>query len=139
MELATPLGYTWPDMLRMAFAAMLAILFLQSSLDKIINWKGEKAYLTSHFAKSFLKELVPVLLPVITVIELSAGSFSLFGFFTVLLGYGQVAGLLGALLGTKAIVLLFFGQRVSKDYAGAASLIPYFLLCAGGIYVFSAI
>lgn len=139
MELVTSLGYTWPDMLRLAFAAMLAILFLQSSLDKIINWKGEKAYLTSHFAKSFLKDLVPVLLPVITVIELSAGAFALIGFFTVLLGYGQAAGLLGALLGAKAIVLLFFGQRVAKDYAGAASLIPYFLLCAGGIYVFSAI
>ena len=34
-----------------------------------------------------------------------------------------------------AITLLFFGQRVAKDYAGAASLVPYFLLCAGGMWV----
>jgi hypothetical protein len=31
---------------------------------------------------------------------------------------------------------LFFGQRMAKDYAGAASLIPYFLLCAAGLYCF---
>jgi diacylglycerol kinase len=24
--------------------------------------------------------------------------------------------------------MLFFGQRVAKDYAGAASLVPYFIL-----------
>jgi hypothetical protein len=30
---------------------------------------------------------------------------------------------------------LFFGQRVSKDYAGAAALVPYFLLALSGIYL----
>jgi hypothetical protein len=30
---------------------------------------------------------------------------------------------------------LFFGQRVSKDYAGAAVLVPYFLLALSGIYL----
>jgi hypothetical protein len=40
------------------------------------------------------------------------------------------------MLGALAIILLFFGQRVAKDYAGAASLVPYFLLCAGGMWVY---
>jgi uncharacterized membrane protein YphA (DoxX/SURF4 family) len=138
MELVTSNGPSGMDLLRLAFASMLAILFLQSSMDKIINWKGEQAYLTGHFAKSPLKGTVPLLLPVVTIIELSAGSCSLIGFFTLLLGHGTTTGLLGMLLGTKAIVLLFFGQRIAKDYAGAASLIPYFLMCAAGIYVFAA-
>lgn len=136
MDLVMSYGAT--GVLRMAFAAMLATLFLQSSLDKLFNWKGEKEFLTGHFAKSILKGTVPLLLPVITTIELGAGACSAIGFFCVLFGCGPTIGLLGMLLGTKAIFLLFVGQRVAKDYAGAASLVPYFLLCAGGTWVFMA-
>lgn len=130
------MSYGAVSVLRMAFSAMLAVLFLQSSLDKLFNWKGEKEFLTGHFAKSILKGTVPLLLPVITFLEFCAGACSAVGFFCVLFGCGSTVGLVGALLGTKAIFLLFFGQRVAKDYAGAASLIPYFLMCAGGVYVF---
>jgi hypothetical protein len=31
--------------------------------------------------------------------------------------------------------MLFLGQRLAKDYAGAASLVPYFVLCAGALLV----
>jgi hypothetical protein len=37
----------------------------------------------------------------------------------------------GAQLAALNIVMLFFGQRLAKDYAGAASLVPYFILSAG--------
>jgi hypothetical protein len=30
---------------------------------------------------------------------------------------------------------LFFGQRLAKDYPGAATLVPYFLLSLVAIYV----
>lgn len=131
-----PLANTPMILLRLAFCSMVAILFLQSSLDKLFNWKGEKEYLTGHFAKSPLKGTVPLLLPVIIIIELLAGGFSAAGFFQVLLMRGTVLGFLGMCFGTAAIVMLFFGQRVAKDYAGAASLIPYFLMCAAGMWVF---
>jgi hypothetical protein len=29
--------------------------------------------------------------------------------------------------------MLFFGQRVAKDYVGAAVLVPYFILCVGAV------
>jgi len=32
---------------------------------------------------------------------------------------------LGALLAVTAILMLVFGQRLAKDYAGAAALVPY--------------
>ena len=130
-------GLTQTSVLQMAFSAMTAVLFLQSGLDKVLDWKGEKEWLTGHFAKSILKGTVPILLPVITLIELGAGVFSAFGFFCVLFGYGSSLGLLGMLLGTASLIMLFFGQRVAKDYAGAAALVPYFLMCAVGVYVFS--
>ena len=34
-----------------------------------------------------------------------------------------------------AIIALFFGQRVAKEYAGAAVLVPYFLLTLVAIYL----
>jgi hypothetical protein len=33
------------------------------------------------------------------------------------------------------IVALFFGQRMAKEYPGAASLVPYFLVTLAGIYL----
>ncbi len=130
------LGYTGLDALRLLFAAMVAILFLQSGLSKVFGWKGEMEWLTGHFANSILKGTVPLLLPVITVIELSAGVCAAIGGVQVLLHHGAVIGLWGMLLGAKAIVLLFFGQRVAKDYAGAAALVPYFLMCTAGMWVY---
>lgn len=130
--------YTGLELLRLLFAAMVAILFLQSGLSKVFGWKGEMQWLTGHFAKSILKGTVPLLLPVITLIELSAGVCAAIGGVQVLLHHAAVIGLWGMLLGAKAIILLFFGQRVAKDYAGAASLVPYFLLCAGGMWVYLA-
>jgi hypothetical protein len=34
-----------------------------------------------------------------------------------------------------AILALFFGQRMTKEYAGAAILVPYFLLTLVAIYL----
>ena len=31
--------------------------------------------------------------------------------------------------------MLFFGQRLAKDYAGAATLVPYFILAVLGIWL----
>jgi hypothetical protein len=41
----------------------------------------------------------------------------------------------GAVISAVAIVALFFGQRMAKDYAGAAVLVPYFLLALSAIYL----
>jgi len=41
----------------------------------------------------------------------------------------------GAVTSAVAIIALFFGQRIAKDYAGAAVLVPYFLLALAAIYL----
>lgn len=122
--------------LQLAFSAITAILFLQSGIDKLVNWKGEKAYLADHFGKSPLNGLVPVLLPVITLVELAAGCLSAIGFVAVLLHKGTCLGALGQGFALAALTMLFLGQRLAKDYAGAAALVPYFLMMAAGLYVF---
>jgi hypothetical protein len=121
------------DLVRVAVAALLAILFLQSGIDKIVDRKGNVAWLTGHFSKSFLASQVVPMLTVITVIEVAAGALSALGVPVLLFNGSRVPAALGALLAVSAILMLFFGQRIAKDYAGAAALVPYFILAIGGL------
>jgi hypothetical protein len=106
----------------------LAITFLQSGLDKVIDWKGNLGWLTGHFAKSPLRGMVPLLLTTLTVLELAAGAVSAAGLvFLVLSGATRVA-MWGAALSGLSFLALFFGQRMAKDYVGAGGLVPYFLV-----------
>ena len=105
MDTGTLLGYSGLDLLRMGFAAMVAILFLQSGLDKALDWKGNMAWLTGHFAKSPLKGTVPLLLSVITAIELSAGACAAIGLIQVALHGDPTPGTWGCMLGALAIVV----------------------------------
>ena len=111
------------------FSALLAsVLFVQSGLDKVFDWKGNLEWLTGHFSKTFLRGTVPPMLATITVMELATGILSGGGIVYFLITGSTVLMFYAAIIGTASIVALFFGQRVAKDYAGAAVLIPYFIL-----------
>lgn len=112
---------------------LLAILFLQSGIDKIVDFKGNLAWLTGHFAKSPLAGQVVPMLVVITLTETAAGALAAVGAVTLVLDGSRTLGLHACQLCALNIVMLFFGQRLAKEYAGAASLIPYFILSVGAI------
>jgi hypothetical protein len=116
-------------------SAFLAILFLQSGIDKIVDHRGNREWLTGHFSKSPLGGIVPALLICITILELAAGALSAIGCLLVILLKDSTIGLYGAILSAAAITALFFGQRMAKEYAGAAVLVPYFLLTLVAIYL----
>jgi hypothetical protein len=42
---------------------------------------------------------------------------------------------IASVLGAASLTALFFGQRVAKDYPGAAVLVPYFLLLIVMMYL----
>lgn len=107
---------------------LVAILFIQSGLDKVFDWKGNLEWLTGHFSKTFLRGTVAPMLATITVMELTTGVLSGVGIVYFLLTNSLNLIFYAAILGAASIVALFFGQRVAKDYAGAAVLIPYFIL-----------
>ena len=121
------------DLVRLAVAAALAILFLQSGIDKIVDRKGNVDWLTGHFAKSPLASLVLPMLGIITLVEVAAGLLSGLGILTLVFTGSRTLATLGALLSVAALLMLFFGQRMAKDYAGAAALIPYFILASSGL------
>jgi uncharacterized membrane protein YphA (DoxX/SURF4 family) len=116
-------------------SAFLAILFLQSGLDKIFDRKGNLAWLTGHFAKSPLGGTVPLLLVVITILEIAAGALSAIGCVFVIFRDNATIAFYGALISAIAILALFFGQRMAKEYPGAGVLVPYFLLTLVAIYL----
>ena len=109
-------------------ALVVAILFVQSGLDKVFDWKGNLEWLTSHFSKTFLRGTVPPMLAAITVMELATGILSAVGIVYFLLTNSVNLIFYASVLGAASVLALFFGQRVAKDYAGAAILIPYFIL-----------
>jgi hypothetical protein len=111
----------------------LAILFLQSGIDKIVDFKGNLAWLKGHFAKSPLAGQVTPMLAVITLTETAAGALAAVGAVMLALDGSKTLGLHAAQLCALNIVMLFFGQRLAKDYAGAASLVPYFILSVGAV------
>jgi hypothetical protein len=73
------------------------------------------------------------MLGVITVVEVTAGALSALGVPLLLVTGNRTVAVLGALFAVAAILMLFFGQRIAKDYAGAAALVPYFILACGGL------
>lgn len=102
------------------------ILFFQSGIDKVIDWKGNLEWLKGHFANSPFRNCVPLLLGTITVLELLSGLTSAAGALGVFLPALAPIQVIGLLLAGTTLLMLFLGQRMAKDYPGAASLAIYF-------------
>jgi putative oxidoreductase len=112
-------------LVKMMIPAFMAILFLQSSLDKIMDYKGNLAYFTDHFKKSPLAKMVVVMTPVLAVLEFVAGVLCAIGTFSLYSG-NKFWAFSGLVVAGVSLLSLFFGQRVAKDYAGALSIAVYF-------------
>jgi hypothetical protein len=116
-------------------SAFLAILFLQSGIDKIIDHRGNLDWLKGHFSKSPLGGVVPILLTAITILEVAAGALSAIGCIILIVSRETTIAFYGAVISAVVIIALFFGQRMAKEYAGAAVLVPYFVLALAAIYL----
>ena len=114
-------------------ALFLAILFLQSGLDKVFNFGDNLGWLTGHFSKTPFRGQVKSMLITITITEVAAGVLALLGAGQIVLNGEKTFAMYGAQVAALNIAMLFFGQRIAKDYPGAASLVPYFILCIGEI------
>lgn len=107
---------------------LVSILFVQSSLDKFFDWGGNLGWLTGHFSKTILRGMVVPMLATIAVLEFATGLLAGAGII-YFLATGSLVVIFGAsIAGAAALTALFFGQRVAKDYPGAAILVPYFIL-----------
>jgi hypothetical protein len=124
--------------LQVLISGFFAVLFLQSGLDKVSDRKGNLEWLTGHFGKSPLKGMVPLLLGVMTLLELAAGTLSFAGIAVLLIRQCDYWMFWGNLLAAVSLLCLFFGQRMAKDYPGAQSLVSYFIVALLGIWLCGA-
>lgn len=115
----------------------IAITFLQSGIDKIIDWKGNLGWLKGHFSKTFLAGQVPLMLGIILVLEVLTGALALLGLGQLLLYNLIDIALYASILAGITLLMLLFGQRVAKDYAGAFTIVGYFIVVIFGVYIMS--
>jgi uncharacterized membrane protein YphA (DoxX/SURF4 family) len=105
----------------------LAITFLQSGVDKVLDWKGNVSWLKEHFSETFMANMVPFNLSIILIIETIAGILALLGIASILIDGNTIYGFYSAILSAITLLLLLFGQRVAKDYDGARTIVIYFI------------
>jgi len=115
----------------------IAAALVQSGLDKITDRKGNMDWLMGHFSKTFLSSSVPIMLTVVTLLELVGGLLCGIGALMVLFGECSLWLMYGLTISGVNFLMLFFGQRIAKDYEGAAALVGYFILVILGLLTFT--
>jgi len=116
----------------------LIVTFLQSGIDKVTDWNGNLSFIKEHFKNSPLKNMVPLLLAIILVIELVAGAFMFVGIFNLITTGAKELALLGVQLSALTLIFLLIGQRLAKDYAGAMTLAVYFIITIFGMFLLNS-
>jgi uncharacterized membrane protein YphA (DoxX/SURF4 family) len=112
----------------------LAITFLQSGYDKLCYWKDNVDWLKGHFAKTPLKNQVPLALLNILVLELISGILCIVGCIELFVNNGRIFGFYGAVFSCITLLMLLFGQRLAKDYDGARTIVIYFIPAILAVY-----
>lgn len=128
--------YSIIQIVQILIGTFLGVAMVQSGVDKITDWKGNHSWLVSHFSNSFLAPFVTPMLGTVTALETVGGLLLLFGAGNGLINGDTYYVLCGLLIIAINILALFFGQRIAKDYEGAAVLVNYFILTIIGLLTF---
>ena len=116
------------DLIASLIAIFISIALLQSGIDKVLDRKENLSWLSDHFSDSILNKNVPLLLLIVTIIELLSGFLLFLGaLYNIIISNSDLL-ILGFLTSSINFIFLFFGQRVAKDYDGAAVIVNYFIL-----------
>jgi uncharacterized membrane protein YphA (DoxX/SURF4 family) len=115
----------------------LIVTFFQSGIDKIMDWNGNVSFIKTHFKNSPLKNMVPLLLGTILVLEIIGSALMIFGVYQLSTSGIKTAALVGVEISAITLLFLLIGQRFAKDYVGSMSLAVYFATTIFGVYVLS--
>ena len=106
---------------------LLAVTFIQSGYEKIMDWSGNITWLREHFAKTRLKNHVPLALFHLLALELISGILCIVGCIQLLVNNERTFGLYGGIFSCISLIMMLFGQRLAKDYDGARTIVIYFI------------
>lgn len=113
---------------QISVSIFLAIVFLQSGIDKVVDWKGNLAWLKGHFKATFLSSVVTPMLAVVTIMEIATGLFAIFGIYCKICCDNPWYIYHAVLFALISLLMLLFGQRIAKDYDGAKTIAIYFCI-----------
>ena len=118
---------------QMFIAVFFIIVFAQSGLDKIFCRKENLDFFKEHFKSTFLKNYTSISLTIITLLENLSGVVLVYGLYFALVKKTTLWIFYGLLLCVLNLIVLLFGQRLSKDYVGSVDIGVYFILAVSGI------
>ena len=129
--------FSYVSIIGASISAFLGIVMTQSGFDKIFNWEGELDFITGKFANTPLSNFSTFGLIQVTIFEVLSGLLSLFGSLMALFYDDYSYAIMGLILAAGSLAILMLGQRISKDYEGAAVLVPYYILTMFGLLVYT--
>ena len=117
------------EIVQILSSIFFAIVFFQSGVDKVIDRKGNINFFENHFKNTLFHKIYAQALTALMLLELIAASLCAYGFIYSIV-YKNTDFIFYGLLVTSFILLsLLLGQRIAKDYVGAADIAIYFILC----------
>ena len=123
------LNFNAIEIFQILSSIFFAIVFFQSGIDKYIDRKGNINFFENHFKNTLFHKIHSHALIVLMLLELIAASLCAYGCIYSIV-YKNTGFIFYGLLVTSFVLLsLLLGQRIAKDYAGAADITIYFILC----------
>ena len=123
------LNFNATEIVQILSSIFFAIVFFQSGIDKVIDKKENINFFENHFKNTLFHKIYAQALTALMLLELIAASLCAYGCIYSIV-YKNTDFIFYGLLVTSFILLsLLLGQRIAKDYVGAADITIYFILC----------
>ena len=122
------LNFNAIEIVQILSSIFFAIVFFQSGIDKVIDRKGNINFFENHFKNTLFHKIHAQALIALMLSELIAASLCAYGCIYSIV-YKNTGFIFYGLLVTSFVLLsLLLGQRIAKDYVGAADITIYFIL-----------
>ena len=122
-------NYNPIEIMHMLSAMFFSIVFFQSSIDKILDRNGNIEFFKEQFKTTPLSKILSPALSILTILEFIAAGICMYGLFYSLIYNNTDFIFYGLVASSIVLLMLLFGQRIAKDYVGAADITIYFILC----------
>ena len=123
------LNFNAIEIFQILSSIFFVIVFFQSGIDKFIDRKGNINFFENHFKNTLFHKIHSHALIVLMLLELIAASLCAYGCIYSIVYKNTGFIFYGLLVTSFVLLLLLLGQRIAKDYAGAADITIYFILC----------
>jgi hypothetical protein len=105
----------------------------ESGLSKAMDYRGNAAYFKQQFKETPFSGISGLLLAGITLLELAVSVLAIMAIVEAWMTGGYSWGLLALSLGAFNFMVLMLGLRLSRDYGGAAGVVPYLAVSLIGL------